>query len=142
MVDDPLGRFTTWWGVGFNVWHHGKTGIGTSRIPAMQSDVAAFGIGDVSNQGGFVATGVPVHVMTAGPGDLPGSATLELDVGDPQIGPIPGVPNGHLRVLWASYSGTKSNGFNAWRYAWGAVGLVTLIAGALWLASGALRSEI
>jgi hypothetical protein len=48
-----------------------------------------------------VATGVPVHVMTAESG-LPNGARLELDVGLEGLD-VPGLPAGHLRVLWSAY---------------------------------------
>ena len=37
IVDDPLGRHTTWWGVGIDVSHHGRSGIGSDRLPPHQS---------------------------------------------------------------------------------------------------------
>src|SRR5581483_11233997 len=122
LVDDPLGRFTTWWGVGVDVWHHGRSGIGTSRIPATRSDVAVFGIGDVARGGRTVARGVPVHAMTTGHG-------LELDVGDPDV-PVAGLPDGHLRVRWDAYAGgaVRQDGT---RYAIGGVVLALALALAL-----------
>lgn len=33
-------RFTTWHGVGFDVWHHGRSGIGYAGLPPTQSNVA------------------------------------------------------------------------------------------------------
>ncbi|HEX8771405.1 MAG TPA: hypothetical protein VF711_11615, partial [Acidimicrobiales bacterium] len=76
LVEDPMGRHTTWWGVGLNEWHHGESGIGSHRLPAVYSEVAVFAIGDVSVNSRTVAAGVPIHVMTAKTG-LPGK--LELD---------------------------------------------------------------
>jgi hypothetical protein len=106
MVDDPLGRHGTWWGVGLHRWHHGESGIGTDRLPAVHSEVAVFAVGDVFADGTAVATGVPVHVMTADEG-LPGR--LELDVGDGVI-PVSGLPDGFLRVVWDDYSGGAGQG--------------------------------
>jgi hypothetical protein len=142
IVDDPLGRFTTWWGVGLLVWHHGQSGIGTARIPEMESDLAVFGVGDVSKDDASLASGVPVHVMTAEPGDLAGGERLELDVGDPQIGPIAGLPGDHPRVLWNSYSGSVPSDFNVTRYVWGSLALVALIGAALWLAPSPGRHRV
>ncbi len=82
MVSDPLGRHTTWWGVGLHHWHHGRSGIGTNALPPIHSEVAVFGLGELSVDNDVVATGVPVHAMTAEEG-LPGR--LELDVGDPAM---------------------------------------------------------
>ena len=67
MVNDPLGRFTTWAGVGFNVWHHGRSGIGAKELPPTKSDVAVYALGDISVNGQKIAAGVPVHVMNPAP---------------------------------------------------------------------------
>lgn len=101
MISHPLGQHTTWWGVGLDVDHHGESGIGPDKLPSIRSEVAAFGFGDVSFDGQPIATGVPVHVMTAESG-LPNGARLELDVGM-EGADVPGLPAGHLRVLWSSY---------------------------------------
>ena len=127
MVNDPLGRFTTWWGVGIDVDHHGHTGIGTDEIPETHSELAVFGVGDVTADGETIATGVPVHVMTADDG------SLELDVGDPDAGPITGLPDGHLRVRWASYDGEVSSAPRNARYLGGGLFLLALLAGVAWL---------
>ena len=101
LVGDPLGRHGTWWGVGIDEWHHGESGVGTERLPAVHSEVAVFGVGEVRRGGELVAAGVPLHVMTAD-GELPGR--LELNVGDEQT-PVPGLPDERLRVIWDDYSG-------------------------------------
>jgi hypothetical protein len=101
MVSHPLGEHTTWWGVGLNVEHHGESGIGTDKLPPIKSELAAFGLGEVSVDGQPIATGVPVHVMTAESG-FPDGARLELDVGM-EGADVPGLPAGHLRVLWPEY---------------------------------------
>ena len=106
MVSDPLGRHTTWWGVGLHHTHHGRSGIGTDLLPPIHSEIAVFALGEVSVAGEVIAAGVPIHVMTAEEG-LPGR--LELDVGDPAFA-IPGLPDGHLRVVWDEYSGGAGQG--------------------------------
>jgi hypothetical protein len=126
MVSDPLGRFTTWWGVGFDVWHHGKSGIGTAVLPAMRSEVAVFGVGDLSVDGRVVGKGVPVHVMTTPSGSEP-NRLLELDVGDPAVGALPEVPAGHLRVVWDSFSGEVPKGLETTRYLVGDIVLLALL---------------
>ena len=123
MVTDPQGRFTTWSGVGFNVWHHGRSGIGTSRLPPMKSEVAAFALGNISVDGQPIATGVPVHAMTSSRE----GARLELNVWDPSFA-IPGIPGGHLRVVWASYDGGHARYRDYARYAWGSTVLIILLA--------------
>jgi hypothetical protein len=123
MVTDPQGRFTTWSGVGFNVWHHGRSGIGTSKLPPMKSEVAVFALGNISVDGQVIATGVPVHAMTSSRE----GARLELNVGDPNFS-IPGIPGGHLRVVWAGYDGGHARYRDFARYAWGSSVLIILLA--------------
>jgi hypothetical protein len=131
MVDDPMGQFTTWWGVGLDAWHHGNSGIGTNKLPAIHSKLAAFAMGDVKKDGQLIAVGVPVHIMTAEHG-LANNKHLELDVGDPRTTPLPNIPSGHIRVLWGDYSGTIP-GTSAGRYIGGDIVLATALVGALWL---------
>jgi hypothetical protein len=125
MVGDPAGRHTTWWGVGLHVWHHGKSGIGTDKIPAVHADVAVFGLGQIAVGGRPIAVNVPVHVMT-GSGDEFGGR-LEMDVGDPTA-LIPGVPAGHLRVIWTDYSGGITEESHTGRYVIGGLVLALLLA--------------
>jgi hypothetical protein len=101
MVGHPLGEHSTWWGIGLGVEHHGVSGIGTDQLPPIKSELAAFGLGDLTLNGDLVATGVPVHIMTAESG-LPNGAHLELDVGM-EGQEIPELGAGHLRVLWSDY---------------------------------------
>ena len=129
MVEDPMGRWTTWWGVGIDVDHHGNSGIGTNLLPNIHSDVAAFGMGSISVGGQVVADGVPVHIMTADSG-LPGR--LELDVGDP-IAPIAGLPDGHLRAVWADYQGDVPTSAKTTRYLGGGLVLLLLVLAMIWL---------
>lgn len=136
MVNDPAGRHTTWWGVGLDVWHHGKSGIGSDRIPAVHADVAVFGLGEVSVDGEPVAAGVPVHVMTGG-GEFGGR--LELDVGDPAT-LVPALPDGHLRVIWSDYSGGADRDAHWTRYVVGTVVLVLLLLFAL-IANGRAAAD-
>jgi hypothetical protein len=131
MVDDPMGQFTTWWGVGLDVWHHGDSGIGTNKLPAIHSKLAAFAMGDIKMDGQLVAVGVPVHVMTAQQG-FADNKHLELDVGDPRTTPLPNIPSGHLRVLWNNYKGNIP-GASAGRYIGGDIVLGLLLIGGLWL---------
>jgi hypothetical protein len=130
LVSHPAGEHTTWWGVGIDVGHHGQSGIGTDALPPIESGVAVFGIGEVAVDGRVVATGVPVHVMTADSG-LPNGATLELDVGT-EGEEIPGMPAGHLRVLWTEHSAEIEDP-NLARYLGGGAVLLVLLALLLWL---------
>lgn len=131
MVDDPLGRHGTWWGVGLDEWHHGESGIGTERLPAIHSEVALFAVGEVRRGGELVAAGVPVHVMTADE-DLPGR--LELNVGDEQT-PVVGLPDERLRVVWDDFSGGGQKDPTWARYIVGTTVLAILLTLAL-LANG------
>ncbi len=128
MVDDPMGRFTTWWGVGMDVWHHGRSGIGAPQVPPMHSQVAVFALGELSRDGQQIATGVPIHAMT-----LP-DGTAELDVGDPQAPPIPGLEDGHLRIAFAQ-AGVESHTGKPQRYLFGLLALIAALA----LAAAGLR---
>lgn len=101
LVDDPLGRHGTWWGVGLDECHHGESGVGSERLPAVHSEVALFAVGEVRREGEILAAGVPIHVMTT---DEPYPGRLELHVGDEQT-PVVGLPDERLRVVWADYDG-------------------------------------
>jgi hypothetical protein len=127
MVDDPLGRYGTWWGVGLDEWHHGESGIGTERLAAIHSEVALFAVGEVRHDGEVIAAGVPVHVMTADEG-LPGQ--LELSVGDEET-PVVGLPDERLRVVWDDFSGGAQKDPTGARYIVGATVLAILLALAL-----------
>lgn len=122
MVADPQGRYTTWAGVGYDVWHHGRSGIGSSDLPPTHSDVAVYALGNILVNGQEIATGVPLHVMTS---KIDGNR-LELHVGDPAF-PIAGVPDGHFRIAWANYNSNYSRSFDYARYAWGGAWLLILL---------------
>ena len=122
MVSDPMGRYTTFSGVGYNVWHHGRSGIGTKELPATKSDIAVYALGNISFNGQPIAAGVPVHVMNS----THEGARLELHVGDPEF-PLPGIENGHLRVVWSDYTGGHGRTRDYARYGWGGTILIILI---------------
>jgi hypothetical protein len=123
MVSDSQGRFTTWSGVGFNVWHHGRSGIGTAKLPPIKSEVAVFALGNISVDGRTIAAGVPVHAMTSSRE----GARLELTIGDPDF-PLPGIPGGHLRAVWAEYDGGHARTRDYARYGLGSAVLIILLA--------------
>jgi hypothetical protein len=129
MVEEPRGRHTTWAGVGFGKWHHGRSGIGTDALPPTRSDVAVFALGSISSEGKSIAVNVPVHVLTSSRPD----ARLELHVGDPAA-PVAGLQDGHLRVVWADYSGGPTSSAKYARYALGTVVLLVLLGFAISLA--------
>ena len=125
LVDDPLGRHGTWWGVGIDEWHHGESGVGTERLPSVHSEVALFAVGEVRRDGAVVADAVPVHVMTT---DEPYPGRLELHVGDEQT-PVVGLPDERLRVVWDDYTGGAEKKTD--RHLIGTIVLVLLLALAL-----------
>jgi hypothetical protein len=130
MVSDPLGRWGTWAGVGYDRWHQGRSGIGTSDLPAVRSAVAVNALAEVRADGRLIATGVPVRAMTVPTGGL------ELHVGD-EASPLPMLPDGHLRVVWAERSADHSDAAELARYLLGAGLLLALLA----LVASAVHSE-
>lgn len=114
MVAEPRGLFSTWYGVGFDVWHHGRSGIGYAGLPSTESNVAVYALGTVREGEQILATGVPIHVMTS---SRPG-ARLELHIGQTQF-QVPGIPGGYLRAVWPEYEGGHDQGLSYAQYAWG-----------------------
>jgi hypothetical protein len=92
----------------------------------MKSEVAVFALGNITVGGQIIAAGVPVHVMTSSRE----GARLELNIGDPDF-PIPGIPGGHLRAVWAEYDGGYARYRDYARYGWGSVVLIILLAFAM-----------
>ncbi len=124
MVNKPGGRFTTWGGVGFDKWHHGRSGVGTAEIDKTRSEVAVYALADVRADGELVATGAPLHAMTLDGGGV------ELHVGS-TASPVPEVPDGQLRVVWDSREGDSPEAPERARSLLGGVVLLGLIAAAL-----------
>jgi hypothetical protein len=122
MVAEPRGRFTTWHGVGFDVWHHGRSGIGYTELPPTHSNVAVYALGTVRSGERVLAVGVPIHVLTSSRE----GAGLELHVGEPGS-PVTGIPDGYLRVVWPEYEGGHDPALSYARYAWGGGVLIVLL---------------
>jgi hypothetical protein len=129
MVRDAAGRFGTWGGVGYDRWHHGRSGIGTAQLDAVRSDVALYALGELRADGKLVAARLPLHALTTGAG-------VELHVGDPAT-LVPALPDGHLRVVWEERSGDSPEAPERARYLLGGVVLLVLLA----LALTAARAE-
>jgi hypothetical protein len=129
MVRDAAGRFGTWGGVGYDRWHHGRSGEGTAQLDAVRSEVALYALGELRADGKLVATGLPLHALTTGAG-------VELHVGDPAT-LVPALPDGHLRVVWDERSGDSPGAPERARYLLGGVVLLALLA----LALTAARAE-
>ena len=128
MVRDAAARFGTW-GVGFDRWHHGRSGVGTAQLEAVRSEVALYALGELRADGKLVATGVPLHTLAA-------DAGVELHVGDPAT-LVPALPDGHLRVVWDGRSSDSPEAPERARYLLGGVVLLTLLV----LALTAARAE-
>jgi hypothetical protein len=124
MVNEPAGRFTTWGGVGFDKWHHGRSGVGTAGVDATRSEVAVYALAEVRADGEPVATGVAVHAMTVDGGGV------ELHVGD-AASPVPELPDGHLRVVWDERTGNSPEAPERARSLFGSALLLALVAAAL-----------
>ncbi|MEX2374463.1 MAG: hypothetical protein WD942_02610 [Dehalococcoidia bacterium] len=135
-VAEPRGRFNTWHGVGFDVWHHGRSGIGYAGLPATQSNVAVYAMGTISSDGALLASGVPVHVMTSSRE----GARLELHIGDGDF-PVVGIPDGYLRVVWPEFQGGHDPAISYARYAWGGGVLIILLGFAVAAARRELRHD-
>ncbi len=134
MVRDAAGRFGTWGGVGYDRWHHGRSGVGTAQLDAVRSEVALYAVGEVRVDGKLVATGLPLHALTTGAG-------VELHVGDPAT-PVPAVPDGHLRVVWDERSDDSPDAPERARYLLGGVVLLALLTLALTAARAEGRGRI
>ncbi|MFN2611649.1 MAG: hypothetical protein ABR507_12405 [Actinomycetota bacterium] len=128
MIADPMGEHTTWWGVGFHVTHHGRSGIGTSKLPSIKSEIAIFGLATLKLNGDVIAQGVPLHAMTVdNVAQVPGR--LEIDAGDENY-PIDALSSKHLRAVWPTFKGGVPSGPRNARYLGGVVVLLALLAAA------------
>jgi hypothetical protein len=123
LVSEPGGRFTTWGGVDFDAWHHGRSGIGLLDRRPVRSEVTVLGLGTVRADGALVASGVPVHAMTVAGGGL------ELHLGD-RTG-ADGQLDAPLRVVWDQREGVSPEGPERARNLLGSVVLVLLLLVAL-----------
>jgi hypothetical protein len=134
VVRDAAGRFGTWGGVGYDRWHHGRSGVGTAQLDAVRSEVAVYALGELRADGELVATGLPLHAHTSGTG-------VELHLGDPAT-LVPALPDGHLRVVWDERSGDSPAAPERTRYLLGGVVLLALLALALTAARAEGRRRI
>jgi hypothetical protein len=134
MVRDAAGQFGTWGGVGYDRWHHGRSGVGTAQLDAVRSQVALYALGELRADGKLVATGLPLHALTTGAG-------VELHIGDPAT-LVPALPDGHLRVVWDERSGDSAEAPERARYLLGGVVLLVLLALALTAARAEGRPRI
>ncbi len=98
MQRHPLGRYATWMGVALNHSMHGKTGIGTDKVPEVKPEIALWGYAQVERDGQVIAKMAPAHVMVMTKEPLKGIA-LEVDAEDKTLRDI---PNGYVHVMWSN----------------------------------------
>jgi hypothetical protein len=116
MVEDPLGRESTWWGVAFGVDYREPDGENVT------ADLVAYGLGDLTVDGEVVGRGLPVEILASREAEYP----MTLEVGN-VVTPIPGeVPE--LSATWSSYGGVAPEGASLAHYIGGVVVLVILLA--------------
>ncbi|MBI3968070.1 MAG: hypothetical protein HY329_20725 [Chloroflexi bacterium] len=99
MRQEPEGRYTTWFGVSLGHAHHGDTGIDSSALPRVASELALWGYADVYRNGTLIAGGKPAHMMVVrkDQGQLPGQVFLSVAT---EKKDLPGTPDGYLNVIW------------------------------------------
>jgi hypothetical protein len=99
MRQEPEGRYTTWFGVSFGHAHHGDTGIDTSALPRLASELAVWGYADIYRNGERIVGGAPTHAMVVKKeqGSLPGQVFLSVAT---EKMDLVGVPDGYLNLAW------------------------------------------
>jgi hypothetical protein len=113
MAADPLGMHTTWGGVGID---KPLAESGENLPPATAGNksarLVAHGVGDIVCHGETLASGVPVRVVWVDSG-LPEGANLALDIGDPKLCNVRGLPGGmkQMRILWQGADEPTGNPF-------------------------------
>jgi hypothetical protein len=117
MVEDPTGRETTWWGVGFGVDYREESGENVS------ADLVAYGFGELSVDGSVVAAGLPVEVVAS----RDDGYGMSVEVGS-DVSPIPGDVGPVLHATWPTFSGTEPEGASTAHYIAGSAALVVLLA--------------
>jgi hypothetical protein len=100
MPRHPFGKYTTWSGVVYRHEMHGKTGIGTDKLPKMKPEIGLWGWGEVTRDGTVISKLAPVHAMVTTSGPMKG-AMLEIDTEDKGL---LGVSDGYITVMWPAVS--------------------------------------
>jgi hypothetical protein len=96
MPRHPHSAYTTWFGVAYDEEMHGNTGIGTSKIPKVKPEIAAWAWGTISKNGEVISKMAPVHVMVMTKNPMEG-ITLEVSAEDQAL---LGAPGGYLNIRW------------------------------------------
>jgi hypothetical protein len=130
MPRHPMGRYTTWFGVVYNHEMHGKTGIGSAKIPKVKPEIALWGWAEVVRDGKIISKMAPAHVMVMTTGDMPG-VMLEVDTEDKTL---PEVPGGFITAMWGEVKSIEMPKSQVrTRNAAGWLALIGLVAGFWWL---------
>lgn len=101
---DPLGIHKTWGGVGIDK----PLAESGEAIPLLTEDQSArlvgYGVGEIVCHGETLGSVVPVRVLLVRSG-LPAGSSLALDLGDPKLYKIMGLPGDmkQMRILWPDY---------------------------------------
>lgn len=98
-IDEPMlshGRLPTWFGVGYNQKMHGKTNIGTNRLPEVEADVIIWGWSKIFKDGQQIHTKVPANIKVMRKGPLSG-ITLMIGTEEKTLSDI---PDGYLHIRW------------------------------------------
>lgn len=98
MPRHPKGKYTTWFGVAYDAGHHGRTGIGTSELPALRPEISLWGYADVELNGETIGRSVPAHAMVMPEGEITG-ILLEVETEERRL---EGLPGGYLTAQWAT----------------------------------------
>ena len=116
MVEDPLGRESTWWGVAFGVDYRAEDGDNVT------ADLVAYGLGELNVDGEVLGRGLPVEVIASTGAEYP----LMLEVGN-DVMPIPG-DTPELVVTWSDYSGSAPETASIAHYLGGGAVLIAVVA--------------
>lgn len=98
-ITEPMlshGRQPTWFGVGYNQKMHGKTNIGTNRLPEVEADVVIWGWAKIFKDGEQIHERVPANIKVMKKGPLSG-ITMMIGTQEQLLSDI---PNGYLHVRW------------------------------------------
>ena len=124
--EDPHGRFPTFKGVGLHVDNHDIPGL-PAGSPDGDTDLAVFGLGDLTCDGQVLGKDLPVRVIASR--DLMGGYRLELDIGDDDTAPVQGMPShqNQVRAYWRDYTGSVPKSDNLAHYLGGGSMLAAML---------------
>ncbi len=98
-ITEPMlghGRQPTWFGVGYNQKMHGKTNIGTDRLPEVEPDIVVWGWARILKNGKEIHPKAPANIKVMRKGPLNG-ITLAIETDEKLLSDT---PDGYLHVRW------------------------------------------